>query len=81
MNIFIGNLNEKIQDIHLKEAFSDYGSVESAKVITDRYTKKSKGYGFIVMPDDAEAQKAIDTLNGGKWEGNIIVVNKAKNKI
>jgi RNA recognition motif-containing protein len=81
MNIFIGNLNEKIQDNHLKEAFGEYGKVASAKVITDRYTGKSKGFGFIEMPDDEEAQKAIDTLNGGKWEGNVIVVNKAKNKI
>jgi RNA recognition motif-containing protein len=81
MNIFIGNLNDKIQDNHLKDAFGDYGKVASAKVITDRYTGKSKGYGFIEMPNDEEGQKAIDTLNGGKWEGNVIVVNKAKNKI
>lgn len=81
MNIFIGNLNEKIQDDHLKDAFGDYGKVATAKVITDRYTGKSKGYGFIEMPNDEEAQKAIETLNGGKWEGNVIVVNKAKNKI
>jgi RNA recognition motif-containing protein len=81
MNIFIGNLNEKIRDEHLKEAFGDYGKVASAKVITDRYTGKSKGYGFIEMPLEEEGQKAIDTLNGGKWEGNVIVVNKAKNKI
>jgi len=81
MNIFIGNLNEKIQDNHLKEAFGDYGKVATAKVITDRYTGKSKGYGFVEMPSEEEGQKAIDTLNGGKWEGNIIVVNKAKNKV
>jgi RNA recognition motif-containing protein len=81
MNIFIGNLNEKIQDNHLKDAFGDYGKVATAKVITDRYTGKSKGYGFVEMPSEEEGQKAIDTLNGGKWEGNIIVVNKAKNKV
>jgi RNA recognition motif-containing protein len=80
MNIFIGNLNDKIQDNHLKDAFGEYGKVASAKVITDRYTGISKGFGFIEMPNSEEALTAISTLNGGTWEGNIIVVNKAKNK-
>ena len=77
MNIFIGNLDEKIQDMHLKEAFAEYGKVLKAKVIKDHNTGKSKGFGFIEMPDETEAEKAIKTLNGGKWEGKIIKVNEA----
>jgi RNA recognition motif-containing protein len=77
MNIYIGNLNEKIQDSHLKEAFREYGQVDKAKVIIDRFSGLSKGFGFIEMPNDIEANKAIKTLNGGTWEGKIIKVNQA----
>jgi len=77
MNIFIGNLDEKIQDNHLAEAFRDYGIVTRAKVIKDRYTGTSRGFGFIEMPNETEAINAINTLNGGKWEGKVIQVNKA----
>jgi len=77
MIIYIGNLHEKIEDIHLKEAFQDYGTVHSAKVIKDRYTGRSRGFGFIEMPDNKEAIKAINTLNNGTWEGKKISVKKA----
>jgi RNA recognition motif-containing protein len=77
MNIYIGNLDEKIQDGHLKDAFREYGKVIKAKVILDRYTGISKGFGFIEMPDELEANKAISTLNGGTWEGKVIKVNQA----
>lgn len=77
MKIFIGNLDEKIQSIHLKEAFQEYGEVSSAKVITDRKSGKSKGFGFIEMPNDSEAQKVITTVNGGTWEGKVITVREA----
>jgi RNA recognition motif-containing protein len=77
MNIYIGNLNEKIQDSHLKDAFTEYGQVIKAKVIIDRFTGISKGFGFIEMPDETEATKAIKTLNGGTWEGKVIKVNQA----
>jgi RNA recognition motif-containing protein len=77
MNIYIGNLNEKIQDNHLKDAFMEYGQVTKAKIITDRFTGLSKGFGFIEMPNDTEAATAIKTLNGGKWEGKVIKVNQA----
>lgn len=78
MNIFVGNLNFKIEENELKEIFEDYGTVDSAKIITDKFTGRSKGFGFIEMPDDAEANKAIEELNGGELEGRNIVVNEAK---
>jgi RNA recognition motif-containing protein len=77
VNIYIGNLDEKIQDNHLKEAFQEYGTVSSAKVIRDKYSGLTKGFGFIEMPDASEAVNAIKTLNGGTWEGKTIKVNKA----
>lgn len=77
MKIFIGNLDEKIQSIHLREAFQEYGEVASAKVIVDKKTGKSKGFGFIEMPNDGEAQKVISTVNGGTWEGKVITVREA----
>jgi RNA recognition motif-containing protein len=80
MKLYIGNLDEKIQDIHLKEAFSDFGKVASAKVITDRYTRKSRGFGFVEMPDEDEALKVIKTVNGSTWEGKVITVRKAFDK-
>jgi len=80
MNIFVGNLNEKIEGYHLKTEFMAYGKVTSAAVIKDKLTGVSRGFGFIEMPNDEEALKAIDVLNGGKWEGNVISVRKAVNK-
>ena len=78
MNIFVGNLNFKIEENELKEIFEDYGDVDSAKIITDKFTGRSKGFGFIEMPNDSEANKAIEELNGGELEGRNIVVNEAK---
>jgi RNA recognition motif-containing protein len=80
MNIFIGNLDIRIEGYHLKEEFKNYGVVTSAAVIKDKATGVSRGFGFIEMPNDEEALKAIETLNGGKWEGNVITVRKAMNK-
>jgi RNA recognition motif-containing protein len=77
MKIYIGNLDEKVRDGDLKEAFKEFGTVASAKVIIDRYLGKSRGFGFIEMPDEAEAQNVIKTVNGGTWEGKKIVVRKA----
>lgn len=78
MNIFVGNLNFKIEEYDLKEIFEEYGEVDSAKIITDKFTGRSKGFGFIEMPNAAEATKAIEELNGGELEGRNIVVNEAK---
>lgn len=80
MNIFIGNLDDKINNNHLKEAFQDYGEVSRAVVIKDKYTGKSRGFGFIEMPVKEEAINAINTLDGGTWEGKVIRVNQAKER-
>lgn len=81
MRIYVGNLNDKIEDDHLKKAFQDYGTVTSAKIIIDKYTGRSRGFGFIEMPNIDEALKVIETVNGGTWEGKVIKVNKAINKV
>jgi cold-inducible RNA-binding protein len=80
MRLFIGNLNKIVEDTHLMTAFQDFGKVISAKVIRDKITGLSKGYGFVEMPDDGEAANVIDNVNGGTWEGNIITVKKAFNR-
>lgn len=77
MNIFIAKLNFRTTSDVLKETFEEFGEVSSAKVIMDHATGRSKGYGFVEMPDDSEANKAIDRLNNSDLEGNKIVVKKA----
>lgn len=77
MKIYIGNLDEKIEDTHLKEAFSEFGKVAWAKIIKDSYTGKSRGFGFIEIPDAVEAELVIKKVNGATWEGKIIKVKKA----
>jgi RNA recognition motif-containing protein len=77
MKIYIGNLDEKIQDFHLREAFQDFGTVATAKVIKDHFSGKSKGFGFVEMPDQEEALKTIKNVNGATWEGKVITVKKA----
>ena len=81
MNIYIGNLDEKIEESHLKKAFQDFGTVLSAKIIIDKNTGKSRGFGFIEMPNSEEALKVIETVNGATWEGKVITVKKAMKKI
>ena len=80
MNIYVSNLSFNVQDEDLKEFFTEYGEVSSAKVIMDKYTNRSKGFGFVEMPDDAAAQKAIAELDGGMVEGRAIKVMVAKPK-
>ena len=80
MNIFVGSLPYSIEEADLKGFFEDYGAVDSVKIIMDKFTGRSKGFGFVEMPNDAEAQKAIDELNGGTVEGRTIVVNKSEPK-
>lgn len=77
MKIFIGNLDDRIEDVHLREAFQDFGTVTSAKIIKDRMSGKSKGFGFIEMPNEEEAVKVIRNVNGATWEGKVITVRKA----
>ena len=80
MNIFVGSLPFKLQETELKEIFEEHGEVSSVKIITDKFSGRSKGFGFIEMPDDAEANKAIEELNGAEIDGRTIVVNKAEER-
>ena len=76
--IFVGNLPFSATDQVLQDTFAQYGAVESAKVITDRFTGRSKGFGFVEMMTDAEAVTAIEKLNGAEYEGRTITVNEAR---
>ncbi|MEP6674383.1 MAG: RNA-binding protein [Ferruginibacter sp.] len=78
MNMYVSNLSFNVQDEDLKEFFTEYGEVTSAKVITDRETGRSRGFGFVEMSDDTAAQKAMTELNGGMVEGRAISVTIAK---
>lgn len=78
MNIYVGNLSYNMGETDLKETFEEYGIVESAKVIIDRTTNRSKGFGFVEMPDDEDAKKAISELNGKEVLGRPLKVNEAK---
>lgn len=80
MNIYVSNLGFDIQNEDLNSLFTPYGEVSSAKIITDRVTGKSRGFGFVEMPNDEAANKAIDELNGGSIEGRTISVTVAKPK-
>jgi RNA recognition motif-containing protein len=78
MNIYVSNLSFNVQDEDLKGFFEEYGEVSSAKVITDKFTGRSRGFGFVEMSDDAAAQKAIQELDGATVEGRAIKVSEAK---
>ena len=80
MNIYVSNLGFNIQDEDLKEFFTPYGEVTSAKIINDRETGKSRGFGFVEMSDETAAKKAIAELDGGDVEGRTIKVMIAKPK-
>ena len=78
MNIYVGNLNYNLEENQLEEVFTEFGSVSSVKIITDKRTGRSKGFGFIEMPDDVEAEAAIEALNGREVNGRQLRVNKAR---
>ena len=80
MNIFIGNLSFGLSEDELKQVFEEYGEVSSAKIITDKYSGKSKGFGFVEMPDDSEANQAIEALNGSSIGGRNVNVNQARER-
>ena len=69
MNLYIGNLSYNVKESDLRHVMEEYGTVASVKLITDRETRRSKGFAFIEMPDDAEAAKAIEQLNGAEYVG------------
>jgi len=80
MNIYIANLSYGVNDADLKELFEEFGEVSSAHVITDRETGRSRGFGFVEMPNEAESLKAIKELNGVEYDGKVVTVNEAKPK-
>jgi len=80
MNIYVGNLNFKVDEHELEELFGEYGDVSSSKVVTDRDTGRSRGFGFITMDNDEDASRAIDELNGTTFRDRELVVNEAKPK-
>jgi len=80
MNIFVGSLPFSIEEADLRESLEAYGAVDSVKVVTDKFTGRSKGFGFVEMPNDDEALKAIEELNGATVQGRAIVVNKSEPK-
>ena len=78
MNIFIGNLSYNVTEGDLRQAFEAFGQVASATVIKNKQSGRSKGFGFVEMPEKAEAQSAIAALNGQAFKGRTITVNEAR---
>ena len=80
MNIYVGNLSWGLKDQDLANLFTPYGEVASAKIVMDKFTQRSKGFGFVEMPNDEQAQAAIAQLNGSEIEGRNLVVNESRPK-
>lgn len=80
MTIYVSNLSFTVSDDQLKKIFDRFGDVASARIMTDKFTNRSRGFGFVDMPDDRAGQKAIDDLNGSSYEGRPLQVNMAKPK-
>ncbi|MCB9018023.1 MAG: RNA-binding protein [Paludibacteraceae bacterium] len=80
MNIYVGNLNYKVREDDLERVISEFGEVESVKVIKDRETGRSKGFAFVEMPDEKAAQAVIEELNGKDLDGRTMVVKEARPK-
>lgn len=80
MDIFVGSLSFKLRESELREAFEKYGKVSSAKIIIDKITRQSKGFGFVEMPDEVEARAAINALNGAEMYGRPLVVNESQKR-
>ena len=78
MNMYIGNLAYDVTENDLRNAFSEFGEVSSVKIITDKFSGRPKGFGFVEMPDNSEADQAIKSLNGQVLNGRSIKVNQAE---
>jgi len=78
MKVYVGNLPYKVDDRALKEMFSEYGEVTEAVVISDKYSGRSKGFGFVTFANDEDAKKAIEAMNGKDMEGRELKVNEAR---
>ena len=80
MNIYVGNLSWNLKDQDLTDLFTPYGEVASGKIVLDKFTQRSKGFGFVEMPNDEQAQAAIAQLNGSEVDGRNLVVNESRPK-
>lgn len=80
MNIYVGNLSWNLKDQDLLNLFAAHGEVSSAKIVLDKFTNRSKGFGFVEMTNDDQAQSAISALNGAEVDGRNIVVNESRPK-
>ena len=80
MDIYVGNLSFQFSETDLQDLFQEFGEIKSVKLISDKISGKSKGFGFVTMENDTEAQAAIDKLNGTAVEGRNIIVNQARPK-
>jgi RNA recognition motif-containing protein len=80
MNIYVGNISYSTKEEDLREAFGEFGEVESVKIISDRETGRSKGFGFVEMTDDEAGEKAIEEMNGKEVGGRALRVNQARPK-
>jgi RNA recognition motif-containing protein len=78
MNIYVGHLSSEVTEEDLQKAFEEFGQVTSAKIITDKYTGVSRGFGFVEMPTKADAESAINSLNGTELKGQTLTVNEAR---
>jgi RNA recognition motif-containing protein len=78
MKIYVGNLDYKVNESELESLFSEYGTVSSVKIISDKYNGRSKGFGFVEMENNDEAKKAVSGLNGSSLKSRDITVNEAK---
>ena len=78
MNIYIGNLAYTVSEDDLRDAFSEFGEVAHASIINDKFSGRSKGFGFVEMPKDSEAREAIESMNGKDLNGRTVTVNEAK---
>ena len=77
MNMYVGNLSSNVKESDLRQVMEEYGVVESVKLITDRETRRSKGFAFVEMPESSEASNAIKELNGAEYAGRPMVVKEA----
>ncbi len=78
MNIYVGNMSYELSEDDLRKAFEAFGQVASATIINDKFSGRSKGFGFVEMPNDAEAKAAIEGVNGKDLKGRAVKVNEAK---
>ena len=81
MNIYIGNLNYRVKESDLQQVMESYGTVKSVKIIKDRETGKSKGFGFVEIAEEEQAKEAIEKLNGSEFEGRKMVVKEARPRV